>query len=80
MTYEEFKGCNRTYGKDQSQYISLPAYEDDKHGGRTFHCWKLSAWERIKILATGRLWVVVLNFHKPLQPIKLMLENPFKIQ
>lgn len=73
-----FKQVNKVYAKDQPQYLPLPVYEDELQGGRVFHCWKLNFKERITILFTGRIWINVLNFKKPLQPIKLMVNNPFK--
>jgi len=74
----KFKQVNKTYAKNQKQYIPLPVYEDDIQGGRVFHCWKLSFRERFKILFTGKLWINVLNFHQKLQPIKPMVDNPLK--
>jgi len=74
----EFKGQNIVFAKDQAPYLPLPAYQDDEQGGRIFHCWKLDLRERVKILLTGRLWINVLNFHKPPQPIKPMADSPFK--
>ena len=73
-----FKEHNKVYAKDQPQYLSLPVYEDDEQGGRVFHCWGLSLKERLQILFRGKLWVMVLNFHQPLQPIKFLVRNPFK--
>ena len=74
----EFPEQNLVYAKDQKPYLPLPAYEDDKQGGRIFHCWKLSWQERLKILFTGKLWINVLNFHNPPQPIRPMVDSPFK--
>jgi len=74
----KFDGCNCTYAEDQPQYGSLPVYKDDEQGGRVFHCWQMSWKERLRALFTGKIWVNVLNFNKPLQPIILMVKNPFK--
>lgn len=73
-----FKEQNKVYAKDQRPYLPLPVYEDDEQGGRVFHCWQLSFKERIKLLFTGKLWINVLNFKQKLQPIKPMIDNPFK--
>ena len=73
-----FKESNIIFAKNQKPYIPLPAYQDDIDGGRIFHCWKLTWIERIKILFSGKLWINVLNFRQPPQPIKPMIENPFK--
>ena len=74
----KFKQVNKTYAKNQKQYIPLPVYEDDIQGGRVFHCWKLTFWECCKIWFTGKLWICVSNFHQKLQPIKPMVDNPLK--
>jgi hypothetical protein len=73
-----FKESNVVFAKDQKPYLPLPAYQDDLQGGRIFHCWKLTIKERIKILFTGKLWINVLNFKQPPQPIKPMVDSPFK--
>ena len=70
----EFEWQNKVYAKDQPPFLPLPVYEDSEQGGRVFHCWGLSFWERISILFSGKIWVNVLNFGRPLQPIKLMLD------
>jgi len=74
----EFKEQNVVFAKDQKPYLPLPAYRDDEQGGRIFHCWGLSWRERLKIFFSGKLWINVLTFNQPPQPIKPMVENPFK--
>lgn len=74
----KFKQHNKVVAENQQPYLPLPVYEDKMQGGRVFHCWKLSWKERIKILFTGELWINVLHFGKPLQPIKPMIDSPFK--
>ena len=78
MKPAEFKEQNVVFAKNQPPYLPLPAYQDDIQGGRIFHCWKLSLRERLKIILTGKLWINVLNFHQPPQPIKPMVDSPFK--
>jgi hypothetical protein len=73
----QFKEVNVVFAKNQPPYIPLPAYQDDSQGGRIFHCWKLTIGERIKILFTGKIWIKVLNFKKPPQPIRPMVDTPF---
>ena len=74
----EFKEQNTVFAKNQPPYLPLPAYQDSEQGGRIFHCWGLSWRERIKVLFTGKLWVNVLTFKQPPQPIKPMVDSPFK--
>ncbi len=74
----EFKEQNVVFAKNQPPYLPLPAYQDDEQGGRIFHCWGLTWRERAKILLTGKLWINVLNFKNPPQPIKPMADSPFE--
>ena len=75
-----FEQQNKVYAKNQPPYLPLPVYEDNVQGGRVFHCWKLSFMERLKLLCSGKLWILVLNFGKKLQPIKPSVQNPFNPQ
>jgi len=70
----EFKECNVVYAKNQEEYLPLHGFKfsDDE----LITCWKLSVWERIKMLFTGRLWFVVLTFNQPLQPLRLPVDRP----
>jgi hypothetical protein len=36
--------------------------------GQVVSCWQLSFRERLRILFTGKLWVMLATFHKPLTP------------
>jgi len=74
----KFKEHNKVYSKNQKPYLPLPVYEDDVQGGRVIHCWELTFLERIRVLFIGKLWINVLNFGQKLQPIRPMVENPFK--
>lgn len=62
----EFKEQNITYAKDQPEYNPLPAYKDDD--GVVVSCWRLSFRERLKILLTGKVWLSLMSFNKPLTP------------
>lgn len=72
----EFKEQNVVYAKDQKEYLDLPSYRD-KATGRVISCWKLSLFERLKLLFTGRLWLHILAFNNPLQASKLSADSPF---
>lgn len=65
----EFKEHNVVFGKDQPEYMPLPAlkFED----GTVITCWKLSWKEAIRVLCTRKIWLSVLTFNKPLQPTLL---------
>ena len=64
----KFKEHNVVYAKDQPEYLSLPAFKDSGPEGAVVSCWELTFKERIKILFTGKLWVSLWSFHKPLTP------------
>jgi hypothetical protein len=61
-------------GKDQPQYLPLPALQMDD--GILLICWKLSVKERLKLLFTGKLWHYISTYGHPLQPVILTTEWP----
>lgn len=63
-----FPEVNVTFAKDQPEYQPLPAFRDPGPEGAVISCWQLSWKERIKILFTGKLWLSLWSFHKPLTP------------
>ncbi len=64
----EFKEQNVTYAKDQPEYQPLPAFKSDTPQGEVISCWKLTIRERLILLFTGRLWVSLMTFNRPLTP------------
>ncbi len=74
MTPERFPEMTGTLAEDQPEYLPLPVCV---YGERTISCWHLSLWERVKLLFTGRLWLLVLNFRQPLQPQLPLVDYPF---
>lgn len=65
----DFKGTNCVYAENQSQYIDLPVHKTPD--GVATSCWKLSFVERIKVLFKGKIYLSVMTFDKPLQPLKM---------
>ncbi len=66
-----FKEHNRVYGKDQKEYIPLPALIKDGEEGEVITCWSLSFKERVRLLFTGVIWMSLWSFRKPLTPSRL---------
>jgi len=64
----KFKDQNTTFAKDQPEYGQLPALVINSPQGEVISCWKLSFREKVKILFTGKLWVSLMMFGKPLTP------------
>lgn len=60
--------------ESQKEYGTLPAYVDSY--GNVASRWKLSFWERLKILITGDVYLIQSTFHQPLQPVLLQVEVP----
>ena len=64
----EFPEQNVVYAEDQPEYLPLPALNTKNEHGEVISCWQLSFKERLRILFTGRLWVSLWCFGKPLTP------------
>jgi len=57
------------FAKDQPQYIPLPALKFQD--GLVVTRWSLSLWERIQVLLGGSVYVGLLTYNHPLQPMKM---------
>jgi hypothetical protein len=62
------------YAKNQPPYIPLPMWKGDD--GLRISRWKLTWRERFQILFGGSLWLSILTFNNPLQPVKLEVRCP----
>ena len=76
MKPTSFPQQNIVFAKDQPQYRQLPAYRS--RVGEVTTCWKLTWWDRIYLLFTGRMWLRQLTFNHPLQPQLPSVKNPLK--
>jgi len=70
-----FEHLEVVFAKDQPQYLPLPALPLDD-GNQIVTHWRLSWRERLMALFRGDLYLRVMTFRKPLQPISLSLERP----
>lgn len=64
----EFKDQNAIYAKDQPEYMPLPVLKIEGPEGNVISCWKLSFKERVKVFFTGKVWLNLMSFNKPLTP------------
>ncbi len=78
MKAVDFKGANCVFAERQGEYLDLPAYKHGDDVGNVSSCWKLNLWERIKTLATGKIYVTMRSFGKPLTPIRLDTNSPIE--
>jgi len=65
---EKSDGTNITFAANQPEYEPLPALLVEGEQGIVVFCWRMSFWQRILVLFTGRIWHSVLTFRRPLQP------------
>lgn len=57
------------YAKDQPEYIPLPVLKFQD--GTIVSRWRMSWKERLRALLTGDIFLAVLTFNQPLQPVLL---------
>ena len=65
----EFEGANCIYGAGQREYLPLPAYKEDNERGLVVTCWELNEEEIKELIEKKRLYVGMMTFNKPLQPL-----------
>jgi hypothetical protein len=71
----EFKHQNIVFAKDQPEYQPLPALRLDTPQGEVISCWKMTFRERIKVACTGKIWMSLCSFKKPLTPSYLSVNR-----
>lgn len=71
-----FPECNVVLGNAQDEYEPLQAYRAPD--GQTICAFRLSPQELKEIAETRTLWISVLTFNKPFQPIGLSTLCPFE--
>ena len=76
MEPKQFDGANCVYGANQPEYKDLPAQRYDGPLGQVVTCWKLSPEELRKVQETGEIWLSLLTFGNPLQPVMLTVDHP----
>ena len=69
MKAVRFKEQTTTYGRHQPEHFPLPAHKS-KDGVATT-CWKLGLKERLRVLFTGKVFLSVMTYNKPIQPLKM---------
>lgn len=72
-----FDGENVVFGENQPEYIPLPAERVGKpQTGQIITCWSLSPEELERVRETGQIYVSLLTFGQPLQPILVTVDKP----
>ena len=62
------------YAKDQPEYLPLRAVRN--HAGTVITCWQMTWRERITALVRGKVFLTLLTFNTPLQPVRLDTSVP----
>lgn len=73
MQPKDFKETNVVFGKDQPEYKPLPVYRTED--GKIISCWELSDDEIEKIKETKCLYLSMMTFGQPLQPVYLTVDK-----
>ncbi len=73
MDAVKFEEVNVVFAEHQEEYNSLPAHSSEE--GVVTTCWKLSKQELEKINQTGVLWIQLMTFNNPLQPIFVSVDK-----
>lgn len=71
----EFKHQNIVFAKDQPEFMPLPALKIESETGEVISCWRLSPIERLKVVFTGRVWLSLRSYNKPLTPSYLAINR-----
>lgn len=71
----KFKHANVNFAENQNEYKTLPALRFGDENDTIVTCWGLSFRERLKILFTGKLWMIELNFKRSLTPRRLTVKR-----
>lgn len=73
----KFDGVNVVFGGNQPEYQQLPAERVGKPEiGQINTCWKLSQEELKRVQETGVIFVSLLTFGQPLQPVLVSVDKP----
>ena len=73
-----FKGINVTYAEHQPEYFPLPVYKTED--GTVTSCWRMGFPERLKTLFVGRVYLSMMTFNQPLQPVLMSIDPPEEMQ
>ena len=72
----EFDGVNVVFGANQPEYIPLPAERRPGRSGEVVTCWELSPEELKRVQETGKIYLGLLTFGQPLQPVIMSVDKP----
>lgn len=71
----KFPKANCTFAEGQDEYQNLPAHKTGN--GIVISCWEMTFWEWLIFLSTGKIYLRLWVFNKPLTPSLLEVKSPF---
>lgn len=71
----EFPEQNFTYAKDQKEYLPLPCHREQVQPHRVISCWELTDEEVQDIIKNKHIWLSLMTFGHPLQPIDMATDK-----
>ena len=71
-----FEGANIVFGANQPECQPLAERVGNPATGQVNTCWELSPDELKRIRETGKIWVSLLTFGQPLQPVLVSVDKP----
>lgn len=72
-----FDGVNIVFGAEQPEYKPLPAQRiGNPQTGQIITCWSLAPDELKRVQETGIIFVSLLTFGQPLQPVLVSVDKP----
>lgn len=74
ISTEDARLTSVVFAKDQPEYLQLPAIKSAC--GRVTTRWRLDWRERLRVIFSGDLWLQVLTFGEPLQPVRILTKEP----
>lgn len=74
MNPVKFKESNLVMAEHQKEYLPLPVHRNAQ--GIVVSCWKMTLWERLRFLISGRVWFTQYTFNTPMQPQLPSIEKP----
>lgn len=70
-------GVNIVFGAEQPEYQPMPAIRvGNPRTGQIIVCWKFSPEELKRVQETGVIFVSLLTFGQPLQPVLVSVDKP----
>jgi len=71
MTPTKFEGQNVVFAENQPEYLPLPAMHLQDQAGTIITCWEMSEEELQEVVKNKRIYLSVMTFNQPLQPVSV---------